>query len=97
MNTINDITQKLKPVLEKYGVRYAGVFGSAARGQTHPKSDIDLLVKFNHRVGFFTLYDFEQEAESALNAEVDVITEGGVGKYLKPEIDRDLVLIYGQK
>jgi len=39
-----DLTQKTIPVLKKYGVAKAAVFGSYARGEAKKNSDIDLLV-----------------------------------------------------
>ena len=37
---------KITPILEKNGAEYAGVFGSYARGQARPDSDVDIRVRF---------------------------------------------------
>jgi predicted nucleotidyltransferase len=47
--TLDEALAKLraaKPLLDRYGVRRVGVFGSTARGEAGPDSDVDVLVEF---------------------------------------------------
>ena len=46
--SIEDIKEKITPILEKYDVKYAGVFGSVARGEARDDSDIDILIKITN-------------------------------------------------
>ena len=64
--TIEEIKNKLTPVLEEYEIEYAGVFGSIARGDDRPESDVDLLVKFRKPVGLFKLMHFEDSVSNKL-------------------------------
>ncbi|MBI4262294.1 nucleotidyltransferase family protein [Candidatus Uhrbacteria bacterium] len=94
---LTTLQEKIKPVLQRADIQYAGVFGSIARGQATPKSDIDILVKFNGYPTFSRYLQLDQELREVLNIDIDLITEGGVNKFLRPEIERDLKLVYGQR
>ena len=43
--TINEIKRKVLPVLRKYDLKKAGIFGSIARGELREDSDVDILVE----------------------------------------------------
>lgn len=72
---------------ERYGVKNIRVFGSFARGEAGPESDLDLLVEYLPGRGGFAFVDFCEEVEQLLGLRVDVVTE----KSLHPLI-RDRVL-----
>lgn len=63
------------------------VFGSVARGEDAPSSDVDLLVDLGPRVGLLKLIGLELEMEELLGVDVDLIPASG----LKPGL-RDRVL-----
>ena len=46
-----EIKRKAVPLLKKYGVVRAGIFGSYARGEQKKKSDVDILVKPGRKMG----------------------------------------------
>ncbi len=56
------------------------VFGSVARGQDGPESDVDLLVKFEPGASLFDLVQLSDELEALLGVRVDVISEAGLGE-----------------
>jgi predicted nucleotidyltransferase len=93
----SEITQKIEPVLKKHDVSFAGLFGSRARGEERPDSDVDLLVRFNQQKGLFELVDLEKDLSDALDLEVDVVTEGALSPLLKSEVYKDLQPLYGQR
>lgn len=76
-----------RPELERFGVKSIAIFGSAARGELGPRSDIDLLVEFNRPVGLFAFLDLKQYLESLLKRRVDLTTP----EALKPQL-RDQIL-----
>lgn len=47
--------QSIIPILEQNGVKFAGLFGSHARGEAREDSDIDILIGFKKAVGLFGL------------------------------------------
>jgi len=58
-----------------YGIRNVRVFGSAARGDARPDSDVDLLVDFDaERYGLGPLAGFRAEVRDLLDRDVDVAT-----------------------
>ena len=72
-----------------------GIFGSVARGENIPGSDIDILYNFKETVGLFKLVRLKLELERRLNKKVDLISEKYTHPKLKPQILRDLKIIYG--
>jgi predicted nucleotidyltransferase len=62
------------------------VFGSFARGDASPGSDLDLLVEVAPERSFLDLVAFWQEVEEIVGRRTDVLTDGGVSPYLKDRI-----------
>lgn len=54
------------------------LFGSAARGEDRPDSDIDLLVDFDEGSSLFDLMHMSRELEELLGRSVDVVSAGGL-------------------
>jgi predicted nucleotidyltransferase len=54
------------------------VFGSVARGEDHPGSDLDLLVRFAPDASLFDQAGLAQDIEDILGIHVDVVSEGGL-------------------
>jgi len=96
MNT-EEVKRIITPILKKFRVQYAGVFGSVARGEAGPNSDVDILVKFIDGPTFAAYLDLDESLRKQLGRDVDLITEGAVNKFIRPQIDRDLKLVYGQR
>ncbi len=94
-NTIEEIAQTAKPVLEKYGVRYAGLFGSYARGDARPDSDVDILVSLGDaQICLWDLVGFRDELSERLRKPVDLVSDRAVIPYFRDYIYRDLKTIY---
>ena len=55
------IREKAEPILKKNGITFAGVFGSRARNEYQEDSDLDILVRFESRPGFFDFVRMERE------------------------------------
>ena len=85
------ILQNLKP----HGVRRIAVFGSYARGEAGPGSDIDILVRFAKPKSLFDLIRIEEELEQALHLKVDLLTERAVSPHLIDSVRREEVVILG--
>ena len=76
-------------------VKKVYVFGSYARNEADIESDIDLLVELDYskHIGM-KFFSYQEELENLLHKKVDVVTEDGVSRHIKPYIDRDKILIY---
>ncbi len=64
--------------LRGMGVRSLGLFGSFARDEAGPESDIDLLVDFDRVVGLFTFLEVQEHLEEVLGRKVDLVTVAGL-------------------
>jgi len=95
--TIEELKKKIVPILRIHGVEYAGVFGSVARGEDKENSDVDILVRFKKIPGLVKFIRMENELKEALRAEVDVVVQGSEKPFIKPAIQKDLVVMYGQR
>jgi uncharacterized protein len=65
------------------------LFGSVLRDDFTPGSDVDVLVEFEPtaRVGFFELYDIEQELSGLLGGrKIDINTPQGLSKYFRDKV-----------
>ena len=69
-----------------YGAKNIRVFGSVARGEGGPGSDVDLLVDMEKGRNLLDLVGFWQDLEELLGCRVDVITDGGISPYLQERI-----------
>ncbi|MEM7827035.1 MAG: nucleotidyltransferase domain-containing protein [Candidatus Aenigmatarchaeota archaeon] len=65
-NKIKDVKRKTLPILKKYGVVKAGLFGSFVRGEAKKKSDIDILVDLPKERSLLDLVGLKLELEEAL-------------------------------
>ena len=80
---IEKILKKSKPLLaEKYKVKDIGIFGSYVRAEQKETSDLDILVEFNDRIGFFKFLELEEYLQELLQVNVDLVSK----KALKPRI-----------
>ena len=70
-NEINDL------VRQHHG-RAVALFGSVARGDDTPESDIDFLVEFQKGSSLFDLMDLQEALEQLLGVSVDVVSVGGL-------------------
>lgn len=71
---------------ERYSVRNIRVFGSFARGETGPDSDLDLLVEYVPGHGGFAFIDFCQQVEELLHRKVDVVTEKSLHPIIREKV-----------
>jgi uncharacterized protein len=81
----------LPELREKYGVQSLALFGSYARGEQTPESDLDLLVDLDPVPGLFTFVELIYELEDALGVTVDLFTDGSLKPRLKERILNSLV------
>ncbi|HKJ34648.1 MAG TPA: nucleotidyltransferase family protein [Balneolales bacterium] len=90
MVDLENIKQKIRPILQKYGIKKAGIFGSSARGETIV-NDIDLLVKIEQKISLLDFIGIKQELEDELNMKVDLVEYDSLKPALKKDILKDEV------
>lgn len=88
--TINELLRSKRneifQIAARHGARNIRLFGSVARGESRPDSDLDLLVEMEQGRSLLDLVELWQDLEELLGRKVDVITDGGVSPYLKDRI-----------
>ena len=92
---IEDLKKKIIPILKANDVVRSSIFGSFARGEDTPESDIDLLVEPSEDSSLLDIIHLKNELEDFLGGKVDVITYNSVNPRLKDYIFRDEIKIYG--
>lgn len=92
MENINDLKQKIRPILNKYGIKKAGLFGSSARKEVII-NDIDLLVKIDRKISLLDFIGIKQELEDKLNMSVDLVEYDSLKPALKDDILKEEVSI----
>lgn len=83
---INDIKNKILPILKKYDVSRASLFGSLVKNEATEESDIDLLVEFKGEKSLLDLAGLKIELEELLGRRVDVLTYNSLHPLLKEKI-----------
>jgi len=83
---IENKLKKLKSILQhQYYVEKIGYFGSYARNEQENDSDIDILVSFSKPLGW-EFFDLQEFLENQLQLKVDLVSEKGLKKQLRPKI-----------
>lgn len=79
--------------LETYGVSSLAVFGSVARGEERPNSDVDLLVEFSQTNGIFEFIRLKTYLEELLGRPVDLVTPDALKPQLRERILRESIRV----
>lgn len=84
--TTETIKNQASPILKKYGVKRAAIFGSFARGRAKKNSDVDILVELSENKGLFYFLSLKLSLEKKLRRKVDLVEYGAIHPYLKKNI-----------
>lgn len=93
MISIEDIKKKVAPIGKKHGLKTVYLFGSYARGEARPDSDIDLLIEPSETKSLFELGGIYEDFKDTFNVDIDVVTAGISQRFLN-RIKNDRILIY---
>ncbi len=78
--------EEILRIAARYGARNVRVFGSAARGDDGPDSDVDLLVEFEHEHSLLDRIGLTQDLEDLLGRRVQVATEDTLHWYIRDRV-----------
>ena len=92
-SVIEDIKQKILPILKRYGIKKAGLFGSCIRGELREDSDIDILVEIEEDISLLDFVGIKLEIEEALERKVDLVEYNTIKPLLKERILSEQVSI----
>lgn len=91
---IKPLLNKISTICRENNVAMLGVFGSVARGEDSPTSDVDLLVKLSKPVGFIEFISLEDKFRDILGRNVDLATEASLHPLIRKNVLADLHVIY---
>ena len=94
--SFEEIRNKITPILKSRGAEYAAIFGSAARGDLKPDSDVDVLVRFRDDISLLDHIGIAYELGDTVGQKVDLITEDSLNKHVAENIRKDLKVLYGK-
>jgi len=94
-DTIVKRLQEHEAALRARGVSALYLFGSTARGEAGPKSDVDLFFDYdNPRFNLFHAMDVEEEVAALLGVKVDVMSRASLHPRLRPAIERSAIRVF---
>ena len=90
---VASLKERILPILQRYGVRRAGVFGSYARAEAASGSDLDLLVELPAGSSLLDLVGLQLELSETLGIAVDANTYRAIHPLLRDGILEDEIRI----
>jgi hypothetical protein len=90
-NLLEHKREEILRIARRYGVINVRVFGSAARGEFSPESDIDFIIQLERDWSLLEHVAFMQELEDLLDRKVDVVVEEGLRGILRTTILKEAV------
>jgi hypothetical protein len=90
---------RLRPELEKAGVTRLSLFGSRARRDNRPDSDIDLVVDLDdsRRLSLLDVIGYGHVVEDSIGFPTHVTTRGSLDGQFKERVERDEVVVFDQR
>ena len=87
---------RLADICRQYRVTELSLFGSAARGELGPASDIDLMVDFDPaaRIGLLKFESLSEDLEALVGRRVDLVTKNGLKAWIRPRVLSEARVIY---
>jgi len=93
MESIEEIKEKIMPILQQYGITKAAIFGSLAKGEATTSSDVDILVEIKGDMSLLDFIGIKIELEEALKMKVDLVEYDTIKPIIKERILAEQVVI----
>lgn len=96
MRTLEEIKESLSnhkaKLFNDYPLKSIAIFGSYSREEQSNKSDVDILVEFNDKIGI-RFIDLADELENIIGFKVDLVSRKGIKKEYLQSINSDLIYV----
>ncbi len=91
--------EKIREYCASQPIRRLSVFGSAARNELKPESDVDLLVEYlpDSRISLFDMGGHLTDLSEIIGRQVDLCTPKGLSKYIRDEVIASARLVYAKE
>lgn len=83
---IQDRRNEILAISKKYGAKSIRIFGSVARGEDRPDSDLDIIVEMEKGASLLDIIAIKQDIEDILGRNVDVVTEASISPYIRDKV-----------
>jgi hypothetical protein len=93
IKTISKLLKQHQTELHQRSVKSLAVFGSVARGEETPSSDIDVLVEFDRPVGLFEFIRLKLFLEGLTSCRVDLVTADAIRPAMRSNILREAIYV----
>ncbi len=90
---LKKLNQEMSYLREKYNVEKIGLFGSYARDEQKPGSDLDLLVEFSKPIGLFKFIELEDYLTKKLNIKVELVTSDAIKFLIRPRVLKETIYV----
>jgi uncharacterized protein len=84
----------VRELCQRNGIERLRVFGSFARGEAKPGSDLDLIADFSDRKSLLDLVRIEREFAERLGRPVDLLTVESLSPYLRERVLQEARMVY---
>jgi uncharacterized protein len=88
---LKDKREKILRITASHGAQNVRVFGSLARGEAGPDSDIDILVELDHGRSLLDIIAIKQDLEDLMECDVDVVTEAAISPYIREQVLKEAI------
>lgn len=89
------ILSQIKKIIKTFpGIHKAWIYGSFARGDDRPESDIDITVKTDDTFSYFDLAEIQHHIEKAINRKIDIGFIDSFKPHIRNHVEPDLKLVY---
>ena len=90
---IEAITGRRAELIERFAVKSLALFGSVARDEDRPDSDVDVLVEFNGPATFDRYMSLKLFLEELLQTRVDLVTQRALKPRMRPRVEQEAVYV----
>ncbi|MFV2950012.1 nucleotidyltransferase family protein [Pseudomonas japonica] len=96
-DAIRGMAANIRRLIESYGFVEPKLFGSAARGDDHDGSDLDLLATIPPamagKISLFDIAELEDELQAMVGVRVDFLVSNNMPEHVRQSIEREMVTL----
>ena len=89
--SVEEIKQRILPILQKYNIKRAGLFGSYARGEMREDSEIDILVEVADDISLLDFVGIKLEIEDVLGRKIDLVEYNTIKPSIRERVIKEQV------